>query len=675
MNADIPSCRSVSPADLFDLKLVSDPQISPCGTEAVFVVQRSSVVKNAYFSNLWLTSVDGTQVRALTHGDQSDSAPRWSPDGAAILFSSNRGEKSGLWRLPREGGEAEPLIQIEDAAIGEFVSLRDGSALYFTIRATPPWSRKTVVEERKQAKKSTPPLVVNRLSYRTEGCGYFGDELWRLMRLDLGGAGAEPVEIIALDRDVQGFDVNAEGDRIAFTCGVGPDPDMNLQLEEIRVLHVASGEIRTLGAPAGPKGGVRWSPDGRMLAYLAHTDTRDAWSGIDSHLWVFDLDSGESRDLMAELDRPAGDCTLADLCSFGAGFPFQWSADSRSLFSLVSDRGASHLYRIPTDGAGPINLTSGFEGVISGVSVAADSSQAVIVAGAPMRPNDVHRLDLAGESTVWSQLSDLNAGWLAAKTVRPVTEVLCPSPEGLVHGWLIIPEGDGPHPLVLYIHGGPHTQYGWSMVFEFQCLAAAGLAVLYTNPRGSRGYGSAHSDAIRGDWGGPDYRDLMAAVEHVAARPDIDDNRLGVTGGSYGGYMTNWIVGHTNRFKCALTQRSVTNLHSMGGTCDFNFSDTPYFGGNTWADPQNLLRQSPLMYAAAVETPLMILHSEGDLRCPIEQAEQWFAALKRLGKQVEFVRYPREANHGLSRSGPPDLRLDRLERILGWFRRYLVRAE
>jgi dipeptidyl aminopeptidase/acylaminoacyl peptidase len=209
------------------------------------------------------------------------------------------------------------------------------------------------------------------------------------------------------------------------------------------------------------------------------------------------------------------------------------------------------------------------------------------------------------------------------------------------------------------------------MTHEFQLLAARGFAVLFTNPRGSRGYGQAHVEAVQGDWGGPDFRDVMAATDHVLTLPGLDGERLGVTGGSYGGYLTNWIIGHTDRFRCAVTQRSVVNLHSMAGTCDFNFGDTEYFGGNAWDRPERLLAQSPLTYAASIRTPLLILHSEGDLRCPIEQAEQLFAALKCLGREVEFVRFSREANHGLSRGGPPDLRLDRLERIVGWMERWL----
>jgi dipeptidyl aminopeptidase/acylaminoacyl peptidase len=295
----------------------------------------------------------------------------------------------------------------------------------------------------------------------------------------------------------------------------------------------------------------------------------------------------------------------------------------------------------------------------------------VAVAGDPLHPGDVYGIELTGAPAELRRLTDANGSLLAELELAAPEEVVAPSGDGEVHGWLLRPKSGAPAPLVLYIHGGPHTQYGWSMLHEFQLLAARGYAVLYTNPHGSRGYGQAHVEAIRSDWGGADYRDLMAAVDHAVTLPGIDPERLGVTGGSYGGYMTNWIVGHTDRFRCGITQRSVVNLHSMGGTCDFNFSESPYFGGNTWSEPERFLAQSPLSYAGNVRTPLLILHSEGDLRCPIEQAEQLFAALRRQGKEVELVRYPREANHGLSRCGPPDLRRDRLERILGWLDRWL----
>jgi len=470
-----------------------------------------------------------------------------------------------------------------------------------------------------------------------------------------------------------------DGSRIAFVTNRTEDPDRTPQFQEIRIVPAAGGAETLLETPEGPKGPLAWSPDGALLAYFGHTDVQDVWSPTDPNLWVVPLSGGEARNLSGGLDRPVGDATLADLRSFGGGWTGPvWSPDSSVVYFLLSDRGACHVYQAALAGGAPVNLTPGLRAEVASLSLDAAGRRAAVLVGDPVHPGDVHVAGVDGGSLSLRRISFGNDALLKELDLAEPEELTAASDGGEVHGWLLRPPASAPRsgdrlPLILYIHGGPHTQYGWAMMHEFQMHVARGYAILYTNPRGSRGYGNAHGSAIRGDWGGPDYRDLMAATDKAAALPDIDADRMGVTGGSYGGYMTNWIAGHTDRFRCGVTQRSVVNLHSMGGTCDFNFSETEYFGGNTWSEPERLLAQSPLTYAHQVRTPLLILHSEGDLRCPIEQAEQLFAALKYLGREVEFVRYPREANHGLSRTGPPDLRLDRLQRIAGWMERWLLK--
>ena len=245
---------------------------------------------------------------------------------------------------------------------------------------------------------------------------------------------------------------------------------------------------------------------------------------------------------------------------------------------------------------------------------------------------------------------------------------------GAVPGWILKPAdfvAGQKYPLVLYIHGGPHAQYGDTFFHELQFLAAQGYVVLYTNPRGSKGYGEAHTKAIKGDWGNKDFQDLMAAVDYAETLDYVDNSKTAIMGGSYGGFMTAWAIGHTDRFTCAIADRLVGNLQSMAGTCDFPWPANAYFSGDAWSDPAELWRHSPLAYAANIKTPLLIIHSDGDLRCPHGQAEELFSALRLQRKTVEFVRYPAETSHGLSRNGPPSLRLDRLKRNLAWLDRFL----
>lgn len=245
-----------------------------------------------------------------------------------------------------------------------------------------------------------------------------------------------------------------------------------------------------------------------------------------------------------------------------------------------------------------------------------------------------------------------------------------------IQGWILRPPDFKPrkkYPLVFYIHGGPHAMYGNAFFHEFQMLAGRGYVVMYTNPRGSMGREEKFAAVIRGDWGNVDYKDLMACADYAARLRYVDSKRMACAGGSYGGYMTNWIIGHTNRFRCAITDRSVVNLVSFAGTSDFPFRDNGYWKGNAWKDTATLVKHSPLTYAANVRTPLLIIHSEGDLRCPISQADEFYTALKKLGREVVFVRYPQETSHGMSRSGPADLRMHRLRQIAEWLDKHLKR--
>ena len=389
------------------------------------------------------------------------------------------------------------------------------------------------------------------------------------------------------------------------------------------------------------------------------------------------IQNGEARDLTLGLDRPVGHHTLGDTSESEVGAAsIIWSADGARLFFLVSDRGSCHLYSVDRSGGELLQLTQGAIDVCS-FSVDRQTSQFALQVGSAAEPGDVYLLPTAGgNGSAPLRLTDLNRKWKAGLTLSTPEEIWFDTYDGKkIQGWIVKPPDFDPgqkYPLILQIHGGPHTQYGDAFFHEFQFLAARGYVVLYTNPRGSKGYGEEFTAAIRGSWGDPELNDLMAGVDYVIDQGYVDSERLGVTGGSYGGFMTNWAVSHTDRFKAAVTQRSVTNMISMAGTCDVQLmGDRTYFPSEVWEDPTLYWKLSPLSYVQNINTPLLILHSEGDLRCPIEQGEQLFIALKRLKREVEFVRYPGEASHDLSRSGPPDLRLDRLKRILQWMDKHL----
>jgi acylaminoacyl-peptidase len=314
---------------------------------------------------------------------------------------------------------------------------------------------------------------------------------------------------------------------------------------------------------------------------------------------------------------------------------------------------------------------------ITGFSLDMEGQKLAVLASKPDLPTEIFivNLNAKADRPALQLLSKENGKFLDGIHLNLPEEIWFSSFDSTeIQGWLLKPPDFDPqkrYPLLLYIHGGPAAQYANTFFHEYQILAAQGYVLLYTNPRGSLGRTEEFVASIQGDWGNLDYKDLMAAVDHAETLPYIDKDRMAVAGGSYGGFMVTWIVGHTDRFCCAIAERGVSNRHSAIGTTDNPPMPDGYWAGNIWDQPQRLWQQSPLRFAGNIQTPLLIIHSEGDLRCPIGQADQLYSALKRLKREVTFLRYPSETSHGLSRNGPPDLRIDRLERITDWLGQFL----
>jgi dipeptidyl aminopeptidase/acylaminoacyl peptidase len=382
-------------------------------------------------------------------------------------------------------------------------------------------------------------------------------------------------------------------------------------------------------------------------------------------------DGNERWNLSADFDATLEDSLLTD--AFGPSKPgLLWSPDGRWIFTQVSEQGAVRLYRFPVSGGAPECIIGGARRVLD-FSLSADGRWIAAVIADPVDPGSVWLMAADGSSS--RCLADPNAAWKEEVEILGPEEMWVSSPvDGRpIHAWVLRPANAGGErvPLVLSIHGGPHGMYGWAYCHEFQVLAAEGYGVVYANPRGSQGYGETFLACTRGAWGEADMPDLMAVVDAVLAQGWADPERLGVCGGSYGGYMTNWIVGHTDRFRAAVSMRCVSELVSMYGTSDIGvyFSEWE-IGATPWDDPERYRRLSPLTYAPNIRTPLLLLHAEEDWRCPIAQAEQLFTWLRRLGRTVELVRFPGEG-HNLTRSGRPRHRLEHLEHELRWFRTYL----
>ncbi|MFQ5793891.1 MAG: S9 family peptidase [Candidatus Bipolaricaulia bacterium] len=616
------SRRNITDEDLLRFKFVDDPQMSPDGNRVIFTVKTVDPEKNRYLSHLWIADLETDEVRQFTHGEANDSLPRWSPDGRRIAFLRTRDKRTQIWKIPADGGEAGPLTQSDEGKIGAPVWSPDGNRIAFTFRPTHSDWTQLALKERKESGKSNPPRIITRLHYRLDGTGFL-DLRQHIWICDAQTGEAEQIT----DGDYDDYD------------------------------------------PV-------WSPGGKQIAYIGREIEDDPWVPRNDRLWAIPLQDGSANCLTHALDRPVTNVTISDTreVSSGGQSPI-WSTDGTRLFFLASDQGSCHLYTVALDEGEPEPLTEGALEV-AGFTIDREGERFAVLIGRPTQPPEVFvgsRQENSGLE--FRPLSRLNTPWLEEVRLSEPEEQWFDSFDGTkIQGWLLKPAEFDPnhrYPFLLYIHGGPHAQYGNTFFHEFQVHVARGYMVFYINPRGSMGYEENFAACIRGNWGDVDFKDIMAAADFAESLPYVDSNRMAVAGGSYGGYMTNWIVGHTDRFHCAITDRSVVNLHDFFGTCDFPGTVDGYWPGEAWDRPENRWEQSPLRYAANIQTPLLIIHSEGDLRCPIEQADHLFVALKRLKRDVVFVRYPQETSHGLSRSGPPDLRVDRLQRIADWLDRHL----
>jgi len=669
-----PEKRCVTAEDLYRFQLISDCAISPDGRHMVFCVHGVERKTQKKHANLWIVPTDGGRARQFTCGKHVDSQPKWSPDGNQIAFLSTRSDEkqAQTYIISFHGGEACPLTNLK-GTFDTFEWSPDGKQLVCQFRKR---DRDAIEREEDEEKKKLGILSrhIRRVFYKLDDTGYLPKERWHLWIIDArGGRARQVTHGDVYDEWEPSWSPN--GDQIVFCSNRSKDPDLDPDAIDLFVMPSSGGSMRKLDAPFGRKMLPRFSPDAQWIAYIG-CEGRGQWWKNDC-LWVVAATGQHpARNLTEQFDFDVSSSTLTDM-SAPAMTPPTWSRDGGRIYFQVSRHGNTVLTSISRKGD---NLESivGDEGVVGTFSFdKAERTLAYFHANAT-DPGQIWVYGLSSKRA--RKLTHFSENLLRGIDLGEVEAAWFEGAAGNdVQGWILKPPGfdqSKQYPSILEIHGGPLLQYGNLFMHEFYYLAAHGYVVYFCNPRGSRGYGEAHAKAIWNAWGTADYEDLMAWVEFVAKKPYIDHERMGVTGGSYGGFMTNWIIGHTNRFKAAVTQRCVSNQISAWGSSDFNWIFEQTIGSDQppWENFEQYWSQSPLKYMGRATTPTLVIHSEQDLRCPLEQGEQVYVALKKQGVDTELVLFPDEP-HGLSRTGRTDRRIERLNHILRWFDRYLKQRE
>ncbi len=652
--------RPITIEDLLALKIADDPQLSPDGSRVACTVTVADAAANAYQTHLWIAPVDHGAPWQLTTARSKDTTPRWAPDGTRIAFISDRTGEKQVWAIGPDGGEARQLTS-GTLSPSEVSWSPDGRWLAVVGKPQPP-----------SGPADSDVRVFSRLRYKFDGEGFW-DGRWKQV-LVLPADGGEARQVTHEECDHTNPAWSPDGRWLAYAANPRSDADLT-NVTDIWIVPADGGAAsRCLTRGIGPAGQPAWSPDGARIAYIGHDNA--CRGATNSAVWVVPCAGGDPLCLTRRLDRSVGHHVITDMRAHPGAGGLGWAPDGSRVVFTYADGGSTQIASVTVASGAARPETTGDHELI-GCSLDRAGRRVACVESDPLAPGEVAVRDLGDGAGPLRRISDWNGPLLRTLRLSVPERFECPEADGWrVEGWVIRPVSADPGarcPTVLAIHGGPHAAYGNAFFHEFQLLAASGYGVIYTNPRGSQGYGQAYTAATRHDWGGKDYEDLMRATDHaLAAYPWIDPERLGVAGGSYGGFMTNWIVGHTQRFRAAVTMRSISNAYSQWGTSDLAYLKGFWeYPGDPWEFPGFYLERSPITYVRQMRTPLLILHSENDLRCPIEQGEQLFVALKKQGTPTLFARFPGES-HDLSRSGQPKHRTERLRHILAWFGSYLA---
>jgi len=632
--------RPFTIADVARIASLGDTQISPDAKWVAYTLTTIDMERDKHVSHVMLVSADGGTPRTLATG----SSPKWSPDGSRIAFIGGEEEKNGIWLFELQSGVSRFVARVDQtdhflghSAEKNFVWSPDGASIAFV-----------AAEKREETSSDDDPRVVDRIMYKTR-TGFSDNRHTHIFLVDVASGAVRAVT--AGTYDEHSIDFSLDGRHVAFVSNHSDNPDDNYS-DDVFIVDIATGEVTRVTNTPGTEITPRFSPDGRQLAYLATTqvvNTKD--SGAEN--WKL---------FVTDFKRPV---RVATDFNHRIG-RIAWSRDNGSIWFVAPNQGSTIIYRAPLSPGAEVVQEGDAGGRIGSYSMDASGQVFAYTRNSQTDPGEVRVYDSrAGTPHAITSHNEQVRNDLA---MQQAETFWFNSFDGTrVQGWAIAPRGavaGEKRPTILSIHGGPHGMYGEGFSDAFQLYSSAGFGVVYINPRGSTGYGQTFTEGTIGQWGGGDYRDLMLGLDAAIKRFDwIDSDRLGVIGGSYGGFMTNWVITQTHRFKAAVSVASVSNLVSFYGNSLYQLLIEVEFEGKPWDEYETLWRYSPIAHVKGVTTPTLFLHGERDHDVPISQAEEMFIALKKQGVEAVFVRYPREG-HGVRE---PRHRADYYARILKWF--------
>lgn len=670
--------RYITAEDIYKIKTVEEPRWSPDGAQVAFVRLEMDKAGNQYKRTIWRWQAGWDEPRQFTNGGKLDFSPRYDPNGKRLAFLSNRKGNPQIYLIRNDGGEAKKLTKAPNGVLAFSWSL-DGKSIAYVSPMTKPerkaedkgkfplpppedtFEKKVRTMEKAHSERERhDPRVYTGLPFKI-GTSFTPDRYNHIYILAMDAEGAKTRRLTDGEVDFGRPQWSPDGKTIWSWTSRRPTHDRYSKTDLVQI-NIKNGKVVKLNRKGHYGSSPKPSPDGKWIACITQLDKSS--SGHLSRLTVLKPNGTGWRDLNLNIDRDVGTSRYIS--------QFCWAGDGNGLYLTLDDEGETDLYYCDIATGSFVHLVKSDQAVFE--FDANQEGEFAYAAATPERPADLYTTAPAGAFP--QRRSDFNREFLEEVHIAQTEEIRYNAPDGTeIQGWIVKPPDFTPKeqwPLALNIHGGPHVMWrpsDPSLWLEWQLHAARGYVVFYCNPRGSDGYGEEFLQAIHANWGEADMHDILSGVDAVVEQGYIDTDRMAVTGGSYGGYMTAWIIGHDNRFAAAVSQRGVYQLMSFYGTTDIPRFIEGEFDVMAFDDPDKMWKYSPFAYVRKMRTPLLIIHSDNDYRAPISDAEQMFTALKRLRRKVEFVRYPRDG-HELSRSGEPKHRVDRLERMTAWFDKY-----